>query len=169
MERKRERECVYNELKNLWWLSGMHCVCVYVCQVRYLKIIEKSGYQALPWVRYITQNGDYQLRTQWTEYQLGPAANHSWLLSTRSVLGTSWVMSWHILQQRCSVAVNYNLIVYRSCNKKLHEIFLNGFVVSYPFIVLAYWLASGLQKKTTLFIPNVLLWRRLMARTWFTL
>jgi len=28
-------------------------------QVRYLKIIEKSGYQALPWVRYITQNGDY--------------------------------------------------------------------------------------------------------------
>jgi len=30
--------------------------------VRYLKIIEKSGYQALPWVRYITQNGDYQLR-----------------------------------------------------------------------------------------------------------
>ena len=31
-------------------------------QVRYLKIIERSGYQALPWVRYITQNGDYQLR-----------------------------------------------------------------------------------------------------------
>mmetsp|Transcript_53242 Transcript_53242/g.134080 ORF Transcript_53242/g.134080 Transcript_53242/m.134080 type:complete len:429 (-) Transcript_53242:655-1941(-) len=30
--------------------------------VRYLKIIEKSGYQALPWVRYITSNGDYQLR-----------------------------------------------------------------------------------------------------------
>lgn len=26
-------------------------------QVRYLKIVEKSGYQALPWVRYITQNG----------------------------------------------------------------------------------------------------------------
>ena len=24
-------------------------------QVRYLKVIEKSGYQALPWVRYITQ------------------------------------------------------------------------------------------------------------------
>lgn len=31
-------------------------------QVRYLKIVEKSGYQALPWVRYITVNGDYQLR-----------------------------------------------------------------------------------------------------------
>jgi len=31
-------------------------------QVRYLKIIVKSGYQALPWVRYITQNGDYELR-----------------------------------------------------------------------------------------------------------
>lgn len=28
-------------------------------QVRYLKIQEKSGYSALPWVRYITQNGDY--------------------------------------------------------------------------------------------------------------
>ncbi|KAF8368852.1 apm-1 [Pristionchus pacificus] len=33
-------------------------------QVRYLKIIEKSGYQALPWVRYVTQNGDYQMRQQ---------------------------------------------------------------------------------------------------------
>uniref|UniRef100_A0A1I7Z9K1 MHD domain-containing protein n=1 Tax=Steinernema glaseri TaxID=37863 RepID=A0A1I7Z9K1_9BILA len=33
-------------------------------QVRYLKIIEKTGYQALPWVRYVTQNGDYQLRMQ---------------------------------------------------------------------------------------------------------
>uniref|UniRef100_A0A673WJY0 Adaptor related protein complex 1 subunit mu 1 n=1 Tax=Salmo trutta TaxID=8032 RepID=A0A673WJY0_SALTR len=33
-------------------------------QVRYLKIIEKSGYQALPWVRYITQNGGkIQLKT----------------------------------------------------------------------------------------------------------
>jgi AP-1 complex subunit mu len=31
-------------------------------QVRYLKIVEKSGYQALPWVRYITQNGLYQVR-----------------------------------------------------------------------------------------------------------
>ena len=31
-------------------------------QVRYLKVIEKSGYQALPWVRYITQNGDYNMR-----------------------------------------------------------------------------------------------------------
>ena len=38
--------------------------CEMLVQVRYLKIIEKSGYQALPWVRYITQNGDYQLRTQ---------------------------------------------------------------------------------------------------------
>ena len=31
-------------------------------QVRYLKIIEKSGYQALPWERYITMNGNYQIR-----------------------------------------------------------------------------------------------------------
>jgi AP-1 complex subunit mu len=38
-------------------------------QVRYLKIIEKSGYQALPWVRYITKaaegeggRGGYTLR-----------------------------------------------------------------------------------------------------------
>ena len=30
--------------------------------IRFLKIVEKSGYQALPWVRYITQHGDYQLR-----------------------------------------------------------------------------------------------------------
>eukprot|EP01017_Pseudomicrothorax_dubius_P036380 TRINITY_DN5201_c0_g1_i10.p2 TRINITY_DN5201_c0_g1~~TRINITY_DN5201_c0_g1_i10.p2 ORF type:complete len:433 (-),score=133.73 TRINITY_DN5201_c0_g1_i10:1826-3124(-) len=31
-------------------------------QVRYLKIVEQSGYQAMPWVRYITQNGDYNIR-----------------------------------------------------------------------------------------------------------
>ena len=31
-------------------------------QVRYLKITDKSGYTALPWVRYITQGGDYFLR-----------------------------------------------------------------------------------------------------------
>eukprot|EP00850_Spirogloea_muscicola_P003043 SM000012S25305 [mRNA] locus=s12:266913:269760:+ [translate_table: standard] len=31
-------------------------------QVRYLKIIEKTGYQALPWVRYITMAGEYELR-----------------------------------------------------------------------------------------------------------
>lgn len=31
-------------------------------QVRYLKIEDKSGYQGYPWVRYITSNGDYQIR-----------------------------------------------------------------------------------------------------------
>lgn len=31
-------------------------------QVRYLRIVDKSGYQALPWVRYITKAGDYNLR-----------------------------------------------------------------------------------------------------------
>jgi AP-1 complex subunit mu len=33
-------------------------------KVRYLKIVEKSGYPALPWVRYVTKNGDYQIRTK---------------------------------------------------------------------------------------------------------
>ena len=33
-----------------------------VLQVRYLKVIEKSGYQALPWVRYITTGGEYEIR-----------------------------------------------------------------------------------------------------------
>ena len=31
-------------------------------QVRYLKILEKSCYAALPWVRYITQAGNYEIR-----------------------------------------------------------------------------------------------------------
>lgn len=31
-------------------------------QVRYLKIQEKSNYNALPWVRYLTKSGDYQIR-----------------------------------------------------------------------------------------------------------
>lgn len=30
--------------------------------VRYLRVLEKSGYSAQPWVRYITRNGDYQIR-----------------------------------------------------------------------------------------------------------
>jgi AP-1 complex subunit mu len=36
--------------------------CYLLVQVRYLKVIEKSGYQALPWVRYITMAGEYELR-----------------------------------------------------------------------------------------------------------
>jgi len=31
-------------------------------QVRYLKIQDKSGYQAYPWVRYISRNGEYMIR-----------------------------------------------------------------------------------------------------------
>jgi len=31
-------------------------------QVRYLKVIEKSGYNSLPWVRYLCSSGDYQFR-----------------------------------------------------------------------------------------------------------
>ncbi|CAG9463754.1 unnamed protein product [Pedinophyceae sp. YPF-701] len=31
-------------------------------QVRYLKVVEASGYQALPWVRYVTAAGDYECR-----------------------------------------------------------------------------------------------------------
>lgn len=31
-------------------------------QVRYLKVVEKTGYQALPWVRYITLAGNYEIR-----------------------------------------------------------------------------------------------------------
>lgn len=43
------------EKVNKHFISVMFVLCS--SQVRYLKIIEKSGYQALPWVRYITQNG----------------------------------------------------------------------------------------------------------------
>jgi AP-1 complex subunit mu len=31
-------------------------------QVRYLKIQEKSGYQAFPYVKYLTMNGEYHIR-----------------------------------------------------------------------------------------------------------
>ncbi len=31
-------------------------------QVRYLKVTERSGYQSLPWVRYLTEAGSYELR-----------------------------------------------------------------------------------------------------------
>ncbi|XP_076937039.1 AP-1 complex subunit mu-2-like, partial [Bidens hawaiensis] len=33
-------------------------------QVRHLKVIEKSAYQTLPWVRYITMAGEYEIRLQ---------------------------------------------------------------------------------------------------------
>ncbi len=33
-------------------------------QVRYLKIVDRSGYKASPWVKYLTKNGDYQIRMQ---------------------------------------------------------------------------------------------------------
>lgn len=42
---------------------SINAVVVVLCvQVRYLKVIEKSGYQALPWVRYITTAGNYEIR-----------------------------------------------------------------------------------------------------------
>ena len=31
-------------------------------QVRYLKITEATGYQAYPYVKYVTKNGEYQIR-----------------------------------------------------------------------------------------------------------
>ncbi|KAL7181467.1 hypothetical protein ACSBR1_040373 [Camellia fascicularis] len=37
-------------------------------QVRYLKIIEKSGYHALPCVRYITMAGEYELRLMYASF-----------------------------------------------------------------------------------------------------
>lgn len=54
-------------------------------KVRYLKIIEKSGYQALPWVRYITQNGGrsgvQQQGAQMCSYALG----NSWAIMCNMV------------------------------------------------------------------------------------
>ncbi|CAL5418893.1 unnamed protein product [Camellia sinensis] len=43
-------------------VSGIQTKRSVLVEVRYLKIIEKSGYQALPWVRYITMAGEYELR-----------------------------------------------------------------------------------------------------------
>jgi AP-1 complex subunit mu len=31
-------------------------------QVRYLRIVERGGYKALPWVKYLTRSGDYSFR-----------------------------------------------------------------------------------------------------------
>lgn len=42
-------------------LCPLRLFCLLLC-LSLVQIIEKSGYQALPWVRYITQNGDYQIR-----------------------------------------------------------------------------------------------------------
>jgi hypothetical protein len=64
-------------------------------QVRYLKVVEKSGYQALPWVRYITQNGDdyrcVRYRVRCTRLTLRQAYELRWI---RAVLPLS----------RCNIA-----------------------------------------------------------------
>jgi len=31
-------------------------------KVRYLKIVDKSGYKPIKWIRYITKAGDFQFR-----------------------------------------------------------------------------------------------------------
>ena len=56
--------CVSNILSVVFSrsLQSEWFVILCIMQVRYLKIIEKSGYQALPWVRYITMAGEYELR-----------------------------------------------------------------------------------------------------------
>jgi len=36
-----------------------------------LKIVDKSGYQAIPWVRYLTKSGDYQIKSNVTDYMIG--------------------------------------------------------------------------------------------------
>lgn len=54
----------------LWSSAFPNCSFTYIghvgiLQVRHLKVIEKSGYQPLPWVRYITMAGEYELRLIW--------------------------------------------------------------------------------------------------------
>ena len=52
-------------------------------QVRYLKVVEKSGYQALPWVRYVTRNGDDYRYLQ----HAFPSGPKSGLLSLSDAIG----------------------------------------------------------------------------------
>ncbi|CAG8559561.1 7165_t:CDS:10 [Diversispora eburnea] len=72
-------------------------------QVRYLKIVEKSGYQALPWVRYITQNGEKKNPFHWLP-NLIPTTLTEFLLSPLCMEPS-----------RCSV-----LVVDRSCTEKTY-------------------------------------------------
>ena len=55
-------------------------------QVRYLKIIEKSGYQALPWVRYITQNGGKETHTHGHTHTHSPTQTRARTHEKREVL-----------------------------------------------------------------------------------
>lgn len=64
-------------------------------QVRYLKVVDKSGYQAFPWVRYITQNGGKFLLTLITFYVyrhslLGPTS----LLKFNKTFSSSFSFFW---------------------------------------------------------------------------
>lgn len=52
-------------------------------QVRYLKIVDRSGYKASPWVKYLTKNGEYQIRMTWSLQMVwyGLIIVLSWLMS----------------------------------------------------------------------------------------
>ena len=43
----------------------MPCFTVWGLQLRYLKIVDRSGYKSSPWVKYLTTNGEYQIRMSW--------------------------------------------------------------------------------------------------------
>lgn len=58
--KKEESEEIKN--KNVNVIFEIPYFTVSQLQVRYLKVVEKTGYQSLPWVRYITKNGNYCLR-----------------------------------------------------------------------------------------------------------
>lgn len=66
-------------------------------QVRYLKIIEKSGYQALPWVRYITMAGEYELRLIWV-FSFLADGRHLWSckihICSRQQPYDIWMLAW---------------------------------------------------------------------------
>lgn len=76
-----------------------HAACLQVpyftvsgIQIRYLKVIERSGYQALPWVRYITTAGVARF-VAWSASQNGGTAGRlisscSFLLQGTTKLGT---------------------------------------------------------------------------------
>jgi hypothetical protein len=68
-------------------------------QVRYLKIVEKSGYQALPWVRYITQNGD--------DYRYTFIPIHLFVVNVVAACGQHMRKGVHLLDSLLRLLYNY--------------------------------------------------------------
>eukprot|EP01016_Furgasonia_blochmanni_P013702 TRINITY_DN1701_c0_g1_i6.p1 TRINITY_DN1701_c0_g1~~TRINITY_DN1701_c0_g1_i6.p1 ORF type:complete len:440 (+),score=89.87 TRINITY_DN1701_c0_g1_i6:68-1387(+) len=91
-------------------------------QVRYLKIVESSNYQALPWVRYITQNGDYQIRMGINPSAFGGHGGSHAHDNKQSIPVQSFYIFVFYRGKVCVLNVTWILLVLQSCTRQFNPL-----------------------------------------------